>query len=118
TRSHVAQSFKAAMATLAGALLIAAVAPRAAAPIRVMLLDGESGGPYHNWRMTTRVLKKELDETGLFTVDVVTAPGAGADFGAFKPDFSKYQVIVLNYDAPDDRWPADLKLAFERYVTN
>ena len=68
--------------------------------------------------MTTRVLKKELDETGLFAVDVVTAPAAGADFSAFRPDFSTYQAIVLNYDAPDDRWPADLKLAFERYVTN
>jgi hypothetical protein len=52
--------------------LVAVVAPRAAAPIRVMLLDGESGGPYHNWRMTTRVLKKELDETALFAVDIVT----------------------------------------------
>jgi mono/diheme cytochrome c family protein/type 1 glutamine amidotransferase len=25
---------------------------------------------------------------------------------------------VLNYDAPDERWPADLKAAFERYVSN
>ena len=83
-----------------------------------MLLDGESGGPYHQWQLTTRVLKKELDETGLFEVDVVTAPPAGASFSAFKPDFAKYQAVVLNYDAPDDRWPADLKTAFERYVSN
>ena len=83
-----------------------------------MLLDGESGGPYHNWAMTTRGLKKELDETALFAVDIVTAPAAGADFSRFKPDFSNYRAIVMNYDAPDDRWPADLKLAFERYVTN
>jgi mono/diheme cytochrome c family protein len=103
---------------MAGLLAIVAVGPRAATPIHVMLLDGESGGPYHNWPMTTRVLKKELDETGLFVVEVVSAPAAGADFSAFRPDFSKYQAIVLNYDAPDDRWPADLKLAFERYVTS
>jgi hypothetical protein len=57
-----------------------------------------------------------LDETGLFQVDVVTAPPAGGDFGSFKPDFSKYQVIVLNYDAPDERWPAELKTSFEKYV--
>ena len=25
---------------------------------------------------------------------------------------------MLNYDAPDDRWPAELKAAFERYVTD
>ena len=84
---------------------------------RVMLLDGESGGPYHKWQATTHVLKKQLDETGLFDVDVVTAPPAGASFSAFKPDFAKYQAVVLNYDAPDDRWPAELKASFERYVT-
>src|SRR5580765_5262498 len=99
------------------ALLVTMVAPRAAAPIRVMLLDGESGGPYHQWELTTRVMKKELDETGLFEVDVVTAPPAGGDFTAFKPDFAKYQAVVLNYDAPDQRWPADLKTAFEQYMS-
>ena len=112
----VAQPFRAAI-TAVLALLVAMVAPRAAAPIHVMLLDGESGGPYHQWQLTTRVLKKELDETGLFEVDVVTAPPQGGSFSAFKPDFTKYQAVVLNYDAPDERWPGDLKAAFERYVT-
>jgi uncharacterized protein len=86
--------------------------------IRVMLLDGESGGPYHAWQLTTPVLKKELEETGLFQVDVVTAPGPAGDFSAFRPDFSKYQVIVMNYDAPDERWPDALKTAFETWVRN
>ncbi len=89
-----------------------------AAPIRVMLLDGESGGPYHKWQMTTPVLKKQLEETGLFQVDVVTAPPAKADFSGFKPEFSKYQVIVMNYDAPDERWSDELKSSFEQYVKN
>src|SRR5271166_1961618 len=88
----------------------------AADRIQVMLLDGESGGPYHAWQATTPVLKKELEETGLFQVDVLTAPSAGGDFSAFKPDFGKYQVIVMNYDAPDERWPESLKTAFEAYV--
>src|SRR6202042_3160857 len=65
----------------------------ARAPIRVMLLDGESGGPYHKWQLTTPVLRKELEETGLFQVDVVTAPPVGGDFSAFKPDFSKYAAV-------------------------
>ena len=90
----------------------------APAPTRVMILDGESGGPYHKWQLVTSVLKKQLDETGLFQVEVVTAPPAGANFSSFKPDFTKYQVVVLNYDAPDDRWPAELKAAFEQYVKN
>lgn len=90
----------------------------AAAPIHVMILDGESGGTYHNWRVVTQVLKEELDETGLFQVDVVTAPPANADFSSFNPDWAKYKVIVFNYDAPDERWPAELKTAFESYMKN
>src|SRR5919205_919040 len=73
----------------------------AAGPIRVMLLDGESGGPYHKWQLTSQALRKELEETGLFQVEVVTAPPSGSDFSNFKPEFAKYQVIVSNYDAPD-----------------
>src|SRR5262245_25565140 len=64
----------------------------------------------------TPVLKKQLDETGLFHVEVATAPAAGADFSAFKPEFAKYQVVVFNYDAPDERWPAPLKTSFEEYM--
>lgn len=109
--------------TIAGVLLFTAfashaVAPRAAAPIRAMILDGESAGSYHQWQLATLVLKKELDETGLFQVDIVTAPPAGGDFNSFRPDFGKYQVVVSNYDAPDERWPADLKTSFEKYMRN
>jgi hypothetical protein len=89
---------------------------QAASPIQVMLLDGESGGTYHAWQLTTPVLKKELEETGLFQVEVVTAPPAGGDFSSFHPEFGKYQVIVMNYDAPDDRWNDALRSAFESYL--
>ncbi len=88
----------------------------AANPIRVMLLDGESGGPYHKWALISPLLKKQLEETGLFQVDIVTAPPAGGDYNSFQPDFRKYAVVVWNYDAPDERWPATLKASFERYV--
>lgn len=96
--------------------LVAALAARAAAPVRVMILDGESAGAYHRWQVVTPVLKKMLDETGLFTVDVVTAPGQSGQLIAFKPAFSRYAAVVFNYDAPDERWPADVKRAFEEYV--
>jgi type 1 glutamine amidotransferase len=77
------------------------------APIKVMIIDGQSGGPYHKWQLVTPVLKKELEETGLFQVEVVTLPDQ-------HPDFVKYQVVVSNYDAPD--LPADLKTAFTEYI--
>jgi type 1 glutamine amidotransferase len=94
--------------------LVASAAPASAGSIRVMLLDGQSGGPYHAWQLTTPVLKKQLDETGLFQVEIVTAPPSGSDFSSFKPDFKKYQVVVSNLDSPE--WPAELRSSFEQYI--
>jgi hypothetical protein len=88
----------------------------AAAPIKVMILDGASAAAYHDWKLTTQVMKRELDETGLFDVTVVSAPPAGGDFSAFHPGFAAYQVVVSNYDAQD--WPAPLKAEFEAYMKN
>jgi type 1 glutamine amidotransferase len=87
------------------------------ARIPVMLLDGESGGPYHKWPLTTAAMKKQLDETGLFELEVVTVPAQPADLTSFNPSFAKYRAVVWNYDAPDERWPAALKTSFEQYVS-
>src|SRR5262245_27442499 len=105
-------------ALLGGGLLLFASISLAAGPVRILILDGEAAGTYHNSQATTPVLKKILDETGLFQVEIATAPPAGADFSAFHPDFTKYQAIVFNYDAPDERWPEQLKSAFEQYMSN
>lgn len=96
--------------------LLTPFACAASGPIQVMLLDGQSGGSYHAWQVTTPVLKKELAETGLFKVSVVTAPPSGGDFSTFKPEFTRFQVVVSNYDAPD--WPPELRSQFEEYVRN
>lgn len=83
--------------------------------IPVLLLDGESGGLYHNWRLTTPVLREELEETGIFQVTVLTAPlSSSGDLSQFQPEFSRYKAIVFNYDAPD--WPAALRAQFESYI--
>ena len=106
--------------TLSVAIVFAclAVTPEAQRrSIPVMILDGESGGTYHDWRRVTTVLEKVLDETGLFEVTVVTAPAATGELTAFNPGFGKFRAIVMNYDAPDARWPAALKASFERYVS-
>jgi hypothetical protein len=103
-------------AAVAIGLWFAPVSPRTLANVRVLIVDGESAGPYHRWQTTTPVLKKMLDETGLFAVDVVTAPAARGELTDFHPDFSAHVAVVLNYDAPDDRWPGGLKTSFDRYV--
>ena len=104
---------------LAGAALgavLAGFAARAAEPIPVLILDGESGGPYHDWPRVTAGLERILGEVGLFEVSVATAPPAHGDFAKFAPNFSAYGAVVLNYDAPDERWPTALKSSLERYV--
>jgi hypothetical protein len=94
----------------------AAAAAAAAAPApAVLILDGEST-VYHDWRSTTPLLRKVLEETGLFRVEVVSTPPPGEALEAFQPDFSRYAAVLLNYDAPDGRWPATLQAAFEEYI--
>jgi len=98
-------------------VVLSASAARAASPIQVLLIDGQAAGAYHQWKLTTPVLKKELEETGLFQVTVATAPESpSGDFSGFHPEFTKYQVVVSNIDSPD--WPADLKTQFEQFVSN
>ena len=106
------------IAIAVSASFFAALTTRAAAPISVMILDGESAGTYHDWQRVTPVLRKMLDETGLFATTVVSAPPAKGDVTAFMPDFATHRAVVLNYDAPDDRWPAAVKASFEQYVKN
>lgn len=107
---------RAAVACLLIGIVAAMPTSRAAAPIPVMLLDGESGGPYHDWQRVSQALKTILDETGLFAVTVVTAPATTGELTSFTPAFSNYKAIVMNYDAPDERWPASLKTSFESYM--
>lgn len=102
------------LAALTVAVSLVAQAP---ARMKVMLLDGESGGPYHRWQVSTPLLERALEETGLFDVDVVTAPAATGVLDGFRPDFAAYKAVVLNYDAPDERWPEPLRASFEQYVS-
>jgi uncharacterized protein GlcG (DUF336 family) len=113
----VLSMFWAVASSVALCVVLCAAPPRSnSKPIRILLIDGESGGPYHNWQLTTAVMKKELEDAGIFQVTIATSPRFGEDFSNFKPDFGSYQAIVMNYDAPD--WPADLRQQFEQYVKN
>jgi type 1 glutamine amidotransferase len=85
----------------------------AAPPLKALIVDGQNN---HAWKETTPVLKRLLEESGRFTVDVATAPAKGQDMSGFQPDFSKYAVVVSNYNG--DAWSARTQAAFEQYVRN
>ena len=79
--------------------------------LRALLVDGQNN--HKNWPATTKMMKKYLEETGLFMVDVATTNPQGTDEN-FRPDFAKYQVVVSNYNGAP--WPASTRQAFVDYV--
>ncbi len=87
-----------------------------AAPLhKIMLLTGQSN-QYHDWTRSSPLVKTYLEQTGLFKVDVVTTPPAGADMAGFAPKFSDYAAIVIVYEGAE--WPATTKAAFVNYMKN
>jgi len=60
-------------------------------------------------------MKRYLEETKLFTVDVVTHAPRGTDPN-FKPAFADYAVVISNFGHGAADWPAETKAAFEDYV--
>ena len=51
---------------------------------RAVIIDGQNN---HNWSGTTPYLKKILEISGKFDVDVATSPAAGGDMENFNVDF-------------------------------
>jgi len=87
------------------------------AQIKALIIDGRNN---HQWKLTTPVLKKALEDTGLFTVDVATAEPGEEGIKNYRPKFSAYQVVIDNYtDYPkNEPWPAETQAAFVDYVRN
>ena len=83
-----------------------------AAPIKVLLVDGQNN---HDWKLTSPEFKKILEDTGIFAVDVATAPAKGPELAAFKPDFAAYRAVVSNYNG--SLWAPETQEAFEKYVS-
>jgi len=94
-------------------LLVALIASAVAAPIKVLIVDGQNN---HDWKGTTPWLKKLLEDTGKFTVEVATTPPAKGDMSTFKPEFAKFDVVVSNYNG--EPWSDATKAAFEAFVKN
>ena len=100
-------------ALLVAALVAATDVASTQAPIRVLLVTGQSNR-YHNWEVSSPIVKRQLEESGRFAVSLKTTPPKGAtpnqDMSSFAPRFSDYQVVVLDYEgfefsAPSSRRP-------------
>ena len=82
-----------------------------AAPKKALIVDGQNN---HPWKETTPILKRLLEASGLFVVEVTTSPPGGQDMSGFKPDFAAYDVVVMNYTG--DPWPTETNQALVDYV--
>ena len=107
--------------------------------IKVLIIDGQNN--HEMWPKTTVMMKQYLEETGLFTVDVnrtsftwkgddlldsfplddgqmtMPLPDPKSDPN-FKPDFSKYDVVISNFGWKAAPWPKETQTALEKYVGN
>jgi type 1 glutamine amidotransferase len=79
--------------------------------LRVLIIDGQNN---HDWKTTTPLLKKALEDAKVFEVEVATSPPAGADMKSFRPRFSDFDVVVSNYNG--DRWPKETEMDFVEFV--
>jgi len=79
--------------------------------IQALIITGQNG---HDWRATTPVLRKILEDTGRFEVRVTEEfRGAGPE------TLAPYDVVILNYydkNAPDLRWGQRPEQALLDYV--
>jgi serine/threonine protein kinase len=81
---------------------------------RVLILDGQNN---HNWRATTPLLKKALEDTVRFSVGVSSLLKGAADVPGtvptvpFPPDLASYDVVLSNYNG--NPWPADFSKELE-----
>jgi type 1 glutamine amidotransferase len=96
---------------IAFALLVASVSFAAEPKLKALIVDGQNN--HGVWPETTQMMKKYLEETGLFSVDVATTARQGTD-NNFHPDFKQYQVVVSNYNGAP--WPMATRDAFVDFV--
>src|SRR3954466_16141387 len=101
---------------LAGGGTALADAPKGG-KIRVVIIDGQNN---HDWRSTTPVMKKELEESGRFTVDVAPSPQVPSLQKPNKPKdendekaVAKYKEALAKYEEALPKFQKDQKAAQE-----
>jgi type 1 glutamine amidotransferase len=81
--------------------------------LKVLIVTGQSG---HNWKVSSEAVKQILDETGLFTTEIIISPKKGEDMSGFSPKFSKYKLVVFDYEG--DAWPKKTDAALMDFLNN
>jgi hypothetical protein len=122
---------------LAATLVLAL--PAAAEKLKALIVDGQNN--HAVWPKSTVMMKKYLEESGLFEVEVARTrfisnykreeawlphAGAGPSEGTakpvpdpeFSPDFKKYHIVVSNFGYGAADWPEPTRRNLEDYMKN
>ncbi len=86
------------------------------AVLRALIIDGQNN--HQNWPITTPMWKAYLEETGRFTVDIMTSQHETPQSTDpdFLPVFSDYDVVLSNFGFRAAPWPEETKVAFDEYL--
>ena len=106
--------------------------------LKALIIDGQNN--HGVWPQSTHVMKRYLEETGKFEVDMQrtaytwkgttllskfpVGEGKNEDLKDpqtdpdFRPNFSEYDVVVSNFGWKAADWPEETKKDFEAYVEN
>lgn len=84
--------------------------------IKVLIADGPQKA--HNHLDTTPVLKQILSTVPRFEVDHSRSSKETSEDGSYKPDFDKYEVVVMNEGFGAADWPKATQKAFEKYMAS
>jgi type 1 glutamine amidotransferase len=82
--------------------------------IKTMIVTGQDGS--HWWQGGSEAIKMILENSGLFTVDILVTPPWGEDMALYNPDFSAYDLVVIHYGGTT--WAEPARKNFEKYVSN
>lgn len=81
---------------------------------RVLIIEGQNN--HRNMKEGSQAMKGYLEETGIFKVEILSTPAKGGDMSNFDPDFTKYDVVLSNYNG--DSWSQKTNQSFEKFVKN
>ncbi|MDR0543492.1 MAG: ThuA domain-containing protein, partial [Dysgonamonadaceae bacterium] len=81
--------------------------------IKTMIVTGQDGS--HWWKGGSEAIEMILENSGLFTVDILTTPATADSMDFYRPDFKKYDLVVINYGGAT--WSEPARKDFEQFVS-
>lgn len=79
--------------------------------LRALIIDGQNN--HGVWPKTTKIMKKYLEDTKIFEVEIATTSPKATDEN-FKPKFSEYDVVISNYNGA--AWPKETQKSFVKFI--